>query len=200
MQIRLQNYLQNSVYYPSIDINNSLQDGLDEIVAFTGCVYKSAVIPFTQFVTYYDLLTLLPDYVGLVAMFNSVIRRWMFPRTLKKFNQDRIDWDTAFGTPYWFAPINHRYVAIYLKPGTAGYGNMLVFYVAAAPQITDSTFLPIPDEHLTVLENYSATDLWEQGQEFSKAEPYLKSYIESLGDLRKLVKSQRNRDRYMGLH
>lgn len=199
LRTELQEHFQNTVYYSDPDLNNSIQDGIDEIAAFTGCIYKSATIPFTQFVTYYDMISLLPDYIGLVAMFNRTIRRWMFPQSLKKFNQARIDWDSVYGTPYYFCPINHRYVAIFMKPGTANYGNMLVFYRAAAPTLTDLTNIPLPDEHITVLESYNITDLWEQAQEFGKAEEYLKIYIENIGDLRTLMRSQRNRDRYLSL-
>jgi hypothetical protein len=199
MQVRLQNYLNNSVYYTTGDMNNSLQDGLDEICAFSGAIYNSAVIPFTQYTTYYDLLTLLPDYIGIVAMYNATINRWMWPRSLKKFNQVRIDWDNAYGTPYYFAPISHRYVAIYMKPAVGNYGNMIVFYRAQGPALADSTAIPIPDEHLLVLESYSKMDLWEQAQEFSKAETEFKNYTTVLDKLRILMRNQRNRDRMMSL-
>lgn len=199
LQSRLQNNFNNSTYYTVDDLNNSIQDGLDEIVPFTGCVYKSAAVTFGQFTTYYDFLTLLPDYVGLVALFNNVIRRWMWPTSLRKLNQVRIDWDVAYGTPEYFCPINHRYIAIYKKPAIAHYGQMLVFYLASAPTLGDSTEIPIPDEYVTVLESYSKADLWEQAQEWGKAGVELKNYIESLEELRLLMKSKRNRDRLSNL-
>lgn len=199
LQTRLQNNFNNSVYYSTDDLNQAIQDGLDEIVPFTGCVYKSAVLPFTQFTTYYDLLTLLPDYVGAIALFNSTIRRWMWPTSLRKLNQIRIDWDVCYGTPEYFVPINHRYVAIYKKPGAAHYGNLIVFYIASAPTLGDSTEIPLPDEYGTVLEDYCKADLWEQAQEWGKAGVELKNYIESIGELHTLMKSKRNRDRLPGL-
>lgn len=199
LQTDLQLHFNNSTYYTIDDLNNSLQDGLDEIVPFSGCVYKSAVVQITQFTTYYDLLTLLPDYVGIVAIFNTTIRRWMWPTSLRKLNQSRIDWDVAYGTPEYFVPINHRYIAIYKKPAVAHYGNLLVFYLASAPTLGDTTIIPIPDEYGTVLESYSKADLWEQAQEWGKAGVELKNYIESLEELRVLMKSKRNRDRLPSL-
>lgn len=199
LQIRLQNHLNNPTYYTVDDMNNSLQDGLDEVCAFTGCIWKSATLLYTPFTTYYDMLNLLPDYIGIYAMFNSTTRRFMVPTSLKKFNQVRIDWDTAYGTPYYFSPINHRYVAIYMKPTTNNYGSMVVFYRASAPLMSDETVIPIPDEHLTALESYSKADLWEQAQEFGKATPEFKNYTESLEDLRVLMRSKRNFDRTVSL-
>lgn len=199
-QVRIQNHFNNTIYYDTQSMNDSIQDGLDEICAFSGCVFKSAVIPFTQYTTYYDLLTLLPDYIGVVAMWNNAIRRFMFPQSLKKFNQARIDWDNAYGTPYYFCPINHRYVAIYYKPSVATYGNMVLFYIAQAPSpLVDATPIPIPDDHMTVLDSFNITDLWEQAQEWGKAEEALKGYIDGLEKFRVLVKNKRNSDRYMSL-
>ena len=195
----LQLFFNNTTYYDIQTINDSIQDGVDEICSFTGCIYKSAVIPFTQYKTYYDLLTILPDYIGVVAIFNSVIRRWLFPTSLKKFWQARIDWDTAFGTPYYFSAINHRYMAIFMKPSSPNYGNMIIFYRAQAPQLDDGVQIPIPDEHLTVLEDYSTVDLHEQAQEWSKAKFQFEKYKEDLEQLRVLVRNQRNSDRYRSL-
>ncbi len=196
---RLQLFFNNTVYYDTQSVNDSIQDGTDEVCAFSGAIYKSASIPFTQYTTYYDLLTLFPDYIGVVAVWNNTIRRWMFPQSLKKFNQVRIDWDNAYGTPYYFSPINHRYMAIYMKPAVANYGNMFVFYRAAAPTLVDATVLPIPDDHLIALESYSIVDLWEQAQEWGKAGEWFKTYTAQLEKLRILMRNQRNRDRYMSL-
>jgi len=180
-------------------MNDSIQDGVDEICAFTGCIYASATINFAAGKSYYDLLTLLPNYIGVVAIFNNNIKRWLIPTSQRKLDQDRIDWETALGTPYYFVPISHRYVAIYKKPGAAGYGNMFVFYRAAAPTLVDATNIPIPDDHLTALENYCVTDLFEQNQEFIKARNHLESYINDLESLRVYMRNKRLPDRLPSL-
>src|ERR1043166_4672 len=102
LQSRLQNHFQNPVYYTSVDFNDSIQDGFNQISAFTGCLYASATLTFTQYKSYYDLLTLFPNYVGIVAMFNATIRRWMFPTSLKKINQIIIYLDFSFLIPFIF--------------------------------------------------------------------------------------------------
>lgn len=199
LQARLQNQFNNPAYYDAQSLNDSIQDGLDEICAFSGAIYASAQLPFTQFTTYYDLLSLLPNYIGVVAIFNSVIKRWLIPSSLKKFNQDRIDWDVCYGTPYYFSPVSHRYIAIYKKPAVSNYGNFLIFYRASAPTLGDSTLIPIPDEHIQVLENYCITDLWEQAQEWGKADLELKTYVTNLDKFRTLMRNQRNRDLMVSL-
>jgi hypothetical protein len=196
----LQNHFNNTVYYTDVDLTDSIQDGLDEVVAFTGCVYKSAVLPFTKNTTYYDMLTLLPDYIGVVAIFNDVMHRWMWPTSLRKLEQQRVDWDTIGGTPYYFTPINHRYVAIWYKPLVENYGNMVIYYRAAAPILTsDGDQIPIPEEHTDALEHYCITDLWEQAQEWGKSSDQIKDYITHINDLRVYIRNKRNPGRLPSL-
>src|SRR5262245_4943488 len=196
---RIQSTFNNTVFYDKLSMDDAIQDGLDEVCAFTGCIYKSAQLPFTQFTTYYDLLTLLPDYIGLVAIFNQVSNRWMTPSSHKKFDLDRPDWDTAYGTPWYFSAISHRYVAIYKKPAVSDYGNMFVYYRAAAPLLADDTAIPIPDEHLAALESYCEADLWEQAQEWGKSGLAIKDYVKDLNALRVVMRNKRNPDRYVNL-
>ena len=199
LAVELEINFSNSIYYDKQSVSDSIQDGLDEVCAFTGCIYKSAALPFAQNRTYYDFITLLPDYIGVVAIWNNTIHRWMFPTSLRKLNQQRVDWDSCYGTPYYFCPINHRYVAIWQKPSVTNYGQMFVFYRAAAPALDDTTPIPIPDEHIAALEYYCITDLWEQAQEWGKASESLKDYLQLLEQFRTLMRNKRNSDRLMGL-
>ena len=200
LQTRLRNYFNNNAYYSGDDLNNSIQDGLDEVVALSGCVYASATMSFTAGTTYYDLETLLPNYIGLVAIFNNTIKRWMTPISLRKLDGFRIDWEVVGGTPWYFWPVNYRYIAIYQKPLIGTYGNAFVFYVASAPNpLADTTLLPIPDDHMQALENYCIADLLEQQQEFTKASGAFKAYAARLEQLRVLMKARRNKDRLASL-
>lgn len=199
LRTKLQNHFNNSIYYTEADLNNSIQDGVDEVCAFTGCVYKSAALPFQQNVTYYDMLSLLPDYIGAIAIYNDVTHKWMYPTSRRKLEQQRVDWDSISGTPYCFCPISHRYLAIWMKPAVANYGRMLVFYRAAAPTLVEQTQIPIPENGTDALESYSITDLWEQSQEWNKAATEFKTYISNLEALRVLMRNGRNSDRLMGL-
>lgn len=198
---RLANFLPNPAYYQTVDFNDSIQDGLDEVAALTGCVYASATLPFQANLTYYDMLTLLPNYIGVIAIFNSVYKRWMFPTSLRKLQQVRFDWETASGPPYWFVPVSHRYIAIFMHPAVSDYGNMQVFYRASAPNpLTDSTILPIPDDHIHALEGYCITDLWEQNQEWDKASEYLQnSYIPDCEKLKIYIQNRTNTGRQQRL-
>lgn len=201
---RLDSFFQNPNYYLNVDFNDAIQDGYDEVAAFTGCIVKSVTIPFANNRTYYDMLSLIPDYIGIYSAFNSVTKRWMLPTSLRKldraFNGVLTSWEVTTGSPEFFVPISYRYVAIYRKPVIDNYGNMVVFYRASAPVISDSTCILIPGDHMQCLEEYTITDLLEQNQEFTKAGDRLQEYVRTLDLLRVYAQNQRFPVRAAGLN
>lgn len=196
---RLVNWFEDPSYYTSIDFNDSIQDGYDEAVAFSGAILKGASTPFVNNLSYYDMLTLFPDYIGVVAMFNTTTKRWMWPTSVRKLENTRVDWDTAPGTPYYFVPISHRYVAIYKKPNTNAYGNMFLYYRAAAPTLASSDTIQLPSDHVLALQDYCITDLFEQAQEWAKAQKHFQAYAMMLEKLRVWAQNQRMPDRSINL-
>ena len=196
---RLANWFENPDYYKSIDLSDSVQDGYDEVCAFSGCILKAASTPIVNNLSYYDMISLFPDYIGVIAIFNATTKRWLTPTSIKKVEQSRTDWDTAPGTPFYFIPISHRYVALYKKPNADSYGNMYVYYRAAASTLAPSDTIQIPDDFALVLQDYSITDLFEQAQEWEKAQIHFKSYAETLEQLRIFVHNKRMPDRPMNL-
>lgn len=197
-ETRLRNYFENNDYYSSFDFLNSIQDGYDEVIAFSGCIVKAAVLPFTAGLTYYDLITLLGDYIGVISIYNTVTNRWMCPTSERKLDQLRPDWETCYGTPELFYPVNHRFLAIYRKP-LVTYGNFYIYYIASAPTLGPTDTIQIPVDYNDALEDYCITDLQEQAQEFTKALNRFASYQESIHILQRWAKSQRQPDRLPNL-
>jgi hypothetical protein len=185
------NFDQNSIYYTETDLDDSIQDGYDEIVAYAGVIHKATTISFTEDVSYYDFGSLISDFFALVALWNNHTQRWMFPSSFRLLDKFRDDWETVYGTPEYFVPINHRWVTVYKKPSAAGYGDMYVFYKASADTLNDESDLDIPLEHQRVLERYVTGDLHEQAEEWVKAQREFGLYVEGLGDLKTHVMNHR---------
>lgn len=199
LQLRLQNYFENNKYYSNTDFVASIQDGYDEAVAASGVIVKATTLAFTAGLSYYDLRTLIPDYLGVIAIFSPQIKRWLIPTSVTKLDRYRYDWEICYGTPEYFTVINFRYMALFRKPLNAGYGNMYMYYAATAPTLGASDNILIPDDFLTTLEDYSITDLYEQQQEWNKAGRHLEAYVNNLDDLRTWVKNKRIPDRIPSL-
>jgi hypothetical protein len=187
LRARLQLTMANNVYYTQDDFNNSIQDAVDEVVVSTGCLPKAVRLSFINNLTYYDFMTLIPDFYALTAIFNIVTKRWMNPNSLRRFDEDRPDWEVCAGTPDDFAVVNHRYTAIYKKPNTTGYGDMFVFYKATAPTLVGSSVLPMADVFTDSPQDYAIADLWEQQQEWTKAGAHFKDYVGSVQRLKEYV-------------
>lgn len=188
LMYRIQNHLNNSVFYTDDDLKDSIQDGLDETVAYSGAIVKSAVIELNKDQTYYDFIELLPDFAGLVGIYNTVTKSYLNPTTRRQLG---LNWATAIGTPDSFAPINHRWVAIASKPTVNNYGKAIVFYRTTAPQLDDSIEIPLPEDSLA-LEEYVKVDLWEQAQEFMKAKTEFSYYVADLERLRRIIQERTN--------
>lgn len=189
---RLRVFFENDTYYASTDFNASVQDGYDEAAALSGCIVRGAVVSFVAELTYYDMRTLLPDLIGVIAVFNRTTKLWMYPNSTDAWDQGCNDWETCIGTPEEFAVVNFRYMAINKKPGAVSYGDMYVFYVASAPTLGPTTTILIDDALVDTLEKYAQMDLNEQMQEWQKAGRVFSEYQACLKDLSVWAKSQRD--------
>lgn len=199
LKTRLQVHFESSDNLNDQDYDDAIQDGYEEIIAGSGCLFKAATLSFTANLSYYDLRNLLPDFLGIVAIFNVVTKRWMCPISYRKLDDETYDWETKIGTPDFFCPLSHRFMAIYRKPGVADYGNMYIFYRATAPILTGSTDILIPDDHMKIFEDYSFTDLNDRMQEFSKASRTFKEYVMGMEKFRQSIKYDRVPDRMPNL-
>lgn len=186
LKTRLINFFENSTYYQSEpDLNNSVQDGYDELVSYAGLRPTKGNLPILNGKTYYDMKTIFPDLVGVIAVFNPTISAWLTPTSIRKLERYGQAWETVTGSPYFFSVISWRYMAIHPKPVVDGYADMIVYYMAQAPLLTgDDTVLDTTDEGVSTIEKYVRTDLLEMGQEWTKAGNQFISYIEDLEQYR----------------
>lgn len=182
--------LANNKYFSDEDFNASIQDGSDEVSVYTGCILKAVRLPFVNNLSYYDFVSLIPDFYALFAIYSIPIKRWLVPDTVARFDTDTPDWDTRVGTPEFFAVINYRYTAIYKKPTIDNYGDMYVFYKARVGTLVGIDQLPVADQFSDTIESYVISDLWEQNQEWSKAQVHFTTYMNNVAALEKYLNSR----------
>jgi len=171
------NLNENSVFFYSIDLQNSIQDGYDEITALTGV--KDSVAIITTGTTYYDLATLIPDLISVRAIYNPVTKQWLDPVSLLYLEKLRPNWENCVGAAECFWIVNYRYIAIFRQPAAQ---SLYVFYKAAAPTLASNTVLEFPNEYLKTIEEYSTGDLLETQQEWERARVSLDQYVEDIGN------------------
>lgn len=188
--IKVRQFLNDAgVFYTGDDINDSMQDGYDEVSAYCGNIEKMVAIDFVPGLVYYDFRAIIPDFVSLIAIWNRRVKRWMTSCSGRDLDNLRENWEVAVGEPYLFWPINYRYVAIF--PTIAGIGEpttnkMYVVYKAAADTLSGDTEPQIPDDlEEDILMHYVTMDMFEQAEEWTKAGEHRKHYIEKIDDLHK---------------
>jgi hypothetical protein len=191
----LTNLNENAIFFTPDDLNFSVQDGYDEIAAATGLIEKATTLTLSASTTYYDFRTLIPDFIGLIGIWNTVTKRYLTPVSLMYLERQRPDWEVQLGTPEIFWVVNFRYVAIFPQRADPCY----VFYRASAPTLASGTSILIPEEHLRVLMDYSTSDLLETQQEFESSMGYLENYIAGIEKLRQAVQNGLNKGRAGGL-
>lgn len=181
-------------FYSPSDLNDSIQDGYDEIAAYTGCIEKVTTLSWVANLTYYDFHALIPDFLAVKGIFNGRIKRWMLPGSSREFDGYRIDWEMANNEPQWFYPANWRWIAFFPQPAVSA-GVFYPWYAAQADILTGTSIPQIPPDNYTVLEYYVTADLLDQSEEWTKAQHYWKLYLSNLEEFRTDVRSRKLPDK-----
>lgn len=173
-------------FYSADDINDSIQDGYDEVVAVTRVREASGNVNFVSDLTYYKIDDTLTDYLHPIGIFNNNNNRWLDNIPLKTLISMDFKWELANGEPTHFVIMDFRYIGIYPKPASAS-GNMTIFYKAMANTLSAATVPSIPTSHQLILEQYATMDLMAQALEFKKAVMWAKDYFKQRTELKEHV-------------
>lgn len=191
----LQN-LENSgaSFFTASQVNDSIQDGYDDVCAYCGQLEKSISVDFQANLTYYNMRSLVPDFMAVVAVYNYNTKRWLIDSNSKELDQVRWDWETWIGQPIWFFPHDFQYMAICPKLSSNN-GNMEVFYRAQATTLIGASVPRIKSNSVKLLEFYATGDLLESVKEYIKADIWLGQYKELRERYKTDVKSLAEADR-----
>ncbi len=197
----------SAAFYTEVDLNDSLQDGYDDIVILSQCIVKSVTLNWHNDLSYLNFRDDygITDYLGTIAIYNNPTRFWLRDDlSLRSFDKIRLDWEKWTGTPQFWAPSDPLHIAIAPKYNNVttvdgafdagGFSNgffvntsmsasltFRLLYWAIAPTLTTdgSTFL-ISTDAQDMLEFYVTADMLEQQNEFTKASEYWTKYYNSL--------------------
>ncbi len=189
----------SNVNYSTNDLQDSIQDSYNDIVSQTQCIVKKTTLTWQASVSYYDMITLVSDYLACVAIFNNINKTWLFDDlTLINLDKLRDDWELAIGTPENWISLNFKYVAIFPKyksiPVLPAINTFDLYYWATAPAVVDTQTPLITGDFQHLLEKYSTADLLEQFEEYTKASIFWESYILEIEDYKERVKNLATRD------
>lgn len=204
IRARVQLNLNDAVgtFFDNATVNQSVQDGYDEVLVDTQCAEGTASVPFQSSVLYYDLYNgIIPPnqfFWRISRIFNQNTNRWMpcvDSRVLDKF---RFDWEAANGTPWFGYIVNFQYLGFFphYTSGTAKSFDIL-YKVGKDYLTTDAQIPQIPDEFSRILESYATADLLEIYREFTKAADYWDDYFKLKQKLIDYMPSRSMPDRFL---
>lgn len=168
-------------FYDDDAINQSLQDGYNEVAAKCRCIQKSATVNQVAKSPYYDFITLgTADYLGTIAIFNLITKFWLRDDvSLRDFDRIRRDWEMWSGQPQFWAPHSLQYVAVSPNLAATAGEQFTLWYWATAPTFTTDSDVPlIATDMQNLLEYYATADLLEDASEITKASIYWADFEE----------------------
>ena len=169
-------------YYSKSDINESIQDGYDEVAVYSECIERWTVLPQVVDTTYYDFSTIIPDYYRIISIWGMEYKMFMEPvvdRDLVSYQQD---WELASYGSREFMILGPNYVGISGRRSSIGSENQYrIYYKAQANKMTLDTDIPrININYHNLLELYGTADMLDQNQEYGKAAGYWNQYNDKL--------------------
>ena len=178
--------LDNHNYFSEADLNDSLQDGYDEIATATGCIESVFELNLIPNQIYYNLAQIVPNYFHTVRIFSPLLKDWLEETDSRRLDKIRKDWELWVDNPCYWIPTSYERIAI--VPAARDAQKLVVFYKSMAPvMVTDAGNFNVPMEGRFLPENFSTADLLEQAQEYVKANHFFKAYQNELKKTLKLM-------------
>jgi len=171
-------------FFSADDINESIQDGYDEVVAVARTITGNYEIPLEDETSYYNFRGIIPDYIHVAGIFNNNTNRWLDYYAHVLLRELRTDWELAKGESEGFTVWDGRWISVFPRLAT-GLGTFTVLYKASANTLAAATVPSIPFAYERILEYYSTMDLLEQSEEYGKAGLWTKDYFTYLNNLKK---------------
>src|SRR5687768_4149376 len=166
-----------SVHFTAQDINDSIQDGYDQIALRTGCIEKVTTVNWVANQVFYNFSSLISDYYRVFMIYNQRTKKWIKGVSWRELRDISYKWATLNGESFQWAPMGFSHIAVSRVPTASDSTNpMLVMYSAQAPTLVGDTVPDFPTDYHTALVEYATGDLLDQDLEYSKAVKYMSNF------------------------
>lgn len=174
-------------WFSTNDINNSIQDQYNKIVALLCPIEKSTLIPFIAS-PYYNMRSI-QDFMYLSAIYNPQINSWLRGFPNKDFNRNYFTFQNIGNSRYYnILDLNKIVIWPYLNPAK---GLFYIIYKAKAPTISNNHIPLLPySVGSQILEYATIADLLEQAREFKKAAGWWDRLFKPIGTNKKSIFQQ----------
>lgn len=186
-------------FFSATDINNSIQDGYDDLSSYVMQIEKTFVVNQEANRVYYNLSSLIGDQICVVRVYNNSTNMWLQRSSSKILDQIRWDWEVWTGEPRHFFPHTWDYLAV-APHKVAAVGSFIIYYRAVADTLVASSVPQIKGDEHRLIEKYATADLLIQAKEWEKAQSWFQDYNNGLEQYRNDTKTLASSDFVTGLH
>lgn len=187
---------QEQVTFTDVNLVDSLQDCYNEIALETMVLEANTTVSWPYNNAYWRVRNDISDYFAPLAIFNKNTNCWLQSTNFKTLENLDECWDTTYGTPYLFAPVDFNTIAIYPSYQTAPSEGLVIFYAKIAPTVTHDQDVDLEARDVDTLVNGTVADMLDILLEHSKSQLYQEEYYKGIENI-KWNKSRRNSaDRY----
>lgn len=186
-------------FWPEQDVDESVQDAYDDVVARTKCIIRRVTLDWVPGVGYIDFTQSpynVTDFMGVIAIRNNVNNRWLEDNwTTRNLDSLRVDWELQSGTPARWLPTGGKRTIIHPYYENDPDGTFDLIYYATAPVIDTEDTSQEPEfqaDAQVLLEIYSTADLLEHAEEFTSAINWWKQYYDDLRGFPAFMRRCRN--------
>lgn len=177
-------------FYSEVDINDSLQDGFDDILVMTLPLEQSTDISFEDNKTYYNIYNAISDYILPLAIWLPEPGRWLILKNKEYFRKRDYQWELTHGTPIYYCVQDYKNIGFFPHFLQSDSRMFTIYYKSRGSELAASTEIKFSDYDEIILENYATFDLLEQAREFNKARIYLEQYQDSITKMWKMVEQR----------
>jgi hypothetical protein len=183
-------------FWSDADIQDSLNEGYEEISDATEWYERMTNIPLWSGRTYFDLRELLSD--ELIAPRRAVsvqTDKWLSPSSVRTQDGKYRQWERNFGDPDVMFMRGLWWLGWHPKPSADG-GFVRLYFSALPPEMSSDTDEPaMPEEYHLGLVEYAAYDLLAQDAEVKKALYHWQQYMGYESKLREYVQGRITQDK-----
>jgi hypothetical protein len=190
-------YDEGLINFTNETINDSIQDGYDQVALLTGCIENITEVNWTGNKSYYYMPDLITDFYYTIGIWNNKNNSWLEPIQFKGLAAYLgVRWETYTGTPQVFCPLGYGWLAFARKYADTD-DSMQVFHTETADTLSGSTTPTIPEGLDRVLIEYATGDLLDQHLEYTKSMEWFEKYMETVKEIHTHVNKRNTYDRYL---
>ena len=160
----------SSTRWSDADINESINDGLEELSEATGYFERWASLKLKQDRNYYDLRGLSPDTIlSVSSIWHESGNRWLTQGSFKDIGYE--EWEKTNGDPILWFTRGQWWLGLWPHPSSDVDEFVRVYFQGVAPRMTEDGEEPrqLPDEFVPALEEYALYELTQREGETQKA-------------------------------